>query len=89
MCLCITICITVVLENGSGLLESCQEFCGEGVGLVISMSFLYGSTLSSGRFVTMMTALEDESDAYTTVFPIPSRAIDLNPALKQNPGYMK
>ena len=26
-------------------------------------------------------------DAYTTVFPIPSRAIDLNPALKQNPGY--
>ncbi|MBO5310788.1 MAG: RagB/SusD family nutrient uptake outer membrane protein, partial [Bacteroidales bacterium] len=21
------------------------------------------------------------------VFPIPSRAIDLNPALKQNPGY--
>ncbi|MBO5499510.1 MAG: RagB/SusD family nutrient uptake outer membrane protein, partial [Bacteroidales bacterium] len=24
---------------------------------------------------------------YTTVFPIPSRAIDFNPALKQNPGY--
>ena len=37
----------------------------------------------------MRTALEDESNAYTTVFPIPSRAIDLNPALKQNPGYKK
>ena len=37
----------------------------------------------------MMTAMEDESNAYTTVFPIPSRAIDLNPALKQNPGYIK
>ena len=37
----------------------------------------------------MRTPLEDESNAYTTVFPIPSRAIDLNPALKQNPGYRK
>lgn len=37
----------------------------------------------------MRTALEDESNGYTTVFPIPSRAIDLNPALKQNPGYKK
>ena len=37
----------------------------------------------------MRTALEDESNAYTTVFPIPSRAIDLNPALKQNHGYRK
>ena len=36
----------------------------------------------------MRTALEDESNGYTTVFPIPSRAIDLNPALKQNPGYV-
>ena len=35
----------------------------------------------------MRTALPEEANAYTTVFPIPSRAIDLNPALKQNPGY--
>ena len=41
------------------------------------------------KLYDMMTALEDESNAYTTVFPIPSRTIDLNPALKQNPGYMK
>lgn len=35
----------------------------------------------------MRTALPKEANAYTTVFPIPSRAIDLNPALKQNYGY--
>lgn len=32
-------------------------------------------------------ALPDENTAYTTVFPIPSRVIDLNPGLEQNPGY--
>ena len=32
--------------------------------------------------------LADESTAYTTVFPIPSSVIDLNPTgIKQNPGY--
>ncbi|MBQ7898885.1 MAG: RagB/SusD family nutrient uptake outer membrane protein, partial [Bacteroidales bacterium] len=35
----------------------------------------------------LRTALPEEASGYTTVFPIPSRAIDLNPALKQNPGY--
>ena len=35
----------------------------------------------------MRTALPEESSAYTTVFPIPSRAIDLNPRLTQNKGY--
>ena len=32
-------------------------------------------------------ALSDESNGYTTVFPIPSRAISLNGNLKQNPKY--
>ena len=31
--------------------------------------------------------LPKESNAYTTVFPIPSRAISLNGKLRQNPGY--
>lgn len=31
--------------------------------------------------------LEKESDGYTTVFPIPSTALDLNSRLVQNPGY--
>ena len=35
----------------------------------------------------MRTALPYESSAYTTVFPIPSQAIDLNPRLTQNKGY--
>lgn len=35
----------------------------------------------------MRTPLEGESSGYTTVFPIPKTCIDLNPLLKQNPGY--
>ncbi len=31
--------------------------------------------------------LDNEGDRHTTVFPIPFRAINLNPNLKQNPGY--
>lgn len=31
--------------------------------------------------------LEGESNAYTTVFPIPARTLQMNRALKQNPGY--
>ncbi len=31
--------------------------------------------------------LPDEDNSYTTVFPIPARAISLNSLLKQNPGY--
>lgn len=31
--------------------------------------------------------LSDEGNGYTTVFPIPSRTLDLNANLKQNPGY--
>ena len=31
--------------------------------------------------------LPREANGYTTVFPIPSRAISLNGKLKQNPGY--
>lgn len=30
---------------------------------------------------------EGENDRHTTVFPIPQKCIDLNPLLKQNPGY--
>ena len=30
---------------------------------------------------------QDEEDRHTIVFPIPPGAIDLNPNLKQNPGY--
>ncbi len=33
--------------------------------------------------------LDDEANGYTTVFPIPQKCIDLNPRLKQNPGYEK
>lgn len=32
---------------------------------------------------------DGESDGHTSVFPIPSTAIDLNPSLSQNPGYEK
>ncbi len=42
------------------------------------------------RFTTaydMRTPLENESTGYTTVFPIPQTCIELNPLLKQNPGY--
>lgn len=35
----------------------------------------------------LRTALPGEATGYTTVFPIPSRAIDLNPGLRQHPGY--
>ena len=31
--------------------------------------------------------LADEDNSYTTVFPIPGRALNLNKQLKQNPGY--
>ena len=31
--------------------------------------------------------LPREANGYTTVFPIPSRAISINKKLKQNPGY--
>lgn len=29
----------------------------------------------------------DESDGHTTVYPIPAKVIELNPNIKQNPGY--
>jgi hypothetical protein len=29
----------------------------------------------------------DESDGHTIVFPIPSKVIELNPNIEQNPGY--
>ena len=31
--------------------------------------------------------LEKEANAYTTVFPIPARSLQMNRLLKQNPGY--
>ena len=31
--------------------------------------------------------LENESNGYTTVFPIPARMLQMNHLLKQNPGY--
>ena len=31
--------------------------------------------------------LPGEESGYTTVFPIPADVLDLNPLLKQNPGY--
>lgn len=36
---------------------------------------------------TLRPALSDEADRHTTVFPIPARMLQLNPNLKQNPGY--
>ncbi|SDJ90480.1 Starch-binding associating with outer membrane [Catalinimonas alkaloidigena] len=41
------------------------------------------------RFGTFTDAWEfkEASEAYRTLYPIPSRAIDANPSLKQNPGY--
>ena len=33
------------------------------------------------------TPLDNESTGYTTVFPIPATVIDLNPNIRQNPGY--
>ena len=35
------------------------------------------------------TASATEADRHTIVFPIPSRALDLNKNLKQNKGYMR
>lgn len=42
--------------------------------------------LFSGSY-DIRTALPGEETGYTTVFPIPRRCLDLNHALKQNPGY--
>lgn len=35
----------------------------------------------------MREQLPDEYDAHTTVFPIPNKCMELNPAMKQNKGY--
>lgn len=43
-----------------------------------------------GKFTSaydMREPLAGESSGYTTVFPIPQKSIDLNPRLKQHPGY--
>ena len=43
-----------------------------------------------GRFhkaYDLRQPIESESDAHTTVFPIPQKAIDLNNKLSQNKGY--
>ena len=43
-----------------------------------------------GRFTTAYDErpqLPDEASGYTTVFPIPSKVLDLNKNLHQNPGY--
>ena len=45
-----------------------------------------------GRFhqaYDLRPQLDDEASAYTTVFPIPARALSLNKQLRQNPGYEK
>lgn len=41
------------------------------------------------RAYDQRTPQPDESDAHTTVFPIPQKCIDLNKQLKQNPGYVE
>ena len=43
-----------------------------------------------GRFhkaYDLRTPIANEENAFTTVFPIPQKCIDLNNRLKQNPGY--
>ena len=64
------------------LAERMREFAWEG--------WRRQDLIRFGKFTDKWSShpvLPGEESGYTTVFPIPADVLDLNPLLKQNPGY--
>ena len=71
---------TVTLDDL--LAERMREFAWEG--------WRRQDLIRFGKFTDKWSShpvLPGEESGYTTVFPIPADVLDLNPLLKQNPGY--
>ena len=64
--------------------ERLLELCWEGWRRQDLIRFGRYESLFEGDFYDDKV---DETDGHTTVYPIPSKVIELNPNIKQNPGY--